>query len=193
MIRAMRVPWPVIWIVTKLPTATSPKLHVTIPLWFVQLPWLALALLNEKPLGNWSVTVNACASCGPRLLTASVYVNGCPTGTGSCDSVIAIDTSVANRTGVSTNAELFVRFKSSCEGVTRAQLLTTPACWGVTTIATDAVAPPSIEPKSHVTWPAALAHCPCEGVADWNITLAGKILVSSMAAPAGPRLVTCKE
>ena len=77
--------------------------------------------------------------------------------------------------------------------VTETELFIVPAAVGVTTILTVALAPLLIVPKLQVSTPATggSVHEPCEGVAETNVALAGKVSVSVTAvALAGPALDT---
>src|SRR5262245_51473228 len=54
------------------PAGIVPKLAVTVPLPFAQVPWLAEHDRYERPEGSGSVTLTARASAGPALETAIV-------------------------------------------------------------------------------------------------------------------------
>jgi hypothetical protein len=54
------------------PLARPPRLHVTVPALWLQVPWVAVADTNVTPLGRVSVRVTPVAPLGPALLTLTV-------------------------------------------------------------------------------------------------------------------------
>jgi hypothetical protein len=52
--------------------AIVPRLHVTVPLACVHVPWVAVADTKVTPEGSVSVTVTPLAPLGPALLTLTV-------------------------------------------------------------------------------------------------------------------------
>jgi hypothetical protein len=54
------------------PLAIDPKLHVTVPALWLQVPWVAVADTKITPLGRVSVRVTPLAPLGPALLTLTV-------------------------------------------------------------------------------------------------------------------------
>ena len=52
--------------------AIVPRLHVTVPALWLQVPWVAVADTNTTPAGNVSVRVTPLAPLGPALLTLTV-------------------------------------------------------------------------------------------------------------------------
>jgi hypothetical protein len=54
------------------PLAIVPRLHVTVPLACVHVPWVAVADTKVTPAGNVSVKVTPLAPLGPALLTLTV-------------------------------------------------------------------------------------------------------------------------
>jgi hypothetical protein len=52
--------------------AIDPKLHVTVPALWLQVPWVAVADINTTPAGNVSVKLTPVAVLGPALLTLTV-------------------------------------------------------------------------------------------------------------------------
>jgi hypothetical protein len=52
--------------------AIVPRLHVTVPALWLQVPWVAVADINTTPAGNVSVKLTPVAVLGPALLTLTV-------------------------------------------------------------------------------------------------------------------------
>src|SRR5574337_1031574 len=50
------------------PDAKVPSAHVTVPLWFEQLPWLGAVLTKVTPAASESTRVTLLAGDGPRLV-----------------------------------------------------------------------------------------------------------------------------
>jgi len=54
------------------PLAIDPRLQVTVPALWVQVPWVGVADTKITPAGNVSVRVTPVAALGPALLTLTV-------------------------------------------------------------------------------------------------------------------------
>ena len=95
--------------------------------------------------------------------------------------------SAAKVTVVSAPAELLAAFGSKVSAARLAVFVIEPSLWGRTAISTVALAPLAIVARSQVTVPLDCEQLPCEGVADSNVTPAGRLSVSSTPVAAdGP-------
>ena len=61
-----------IWTLVLAPFASAPRLQVTVPLAWLQVPWFGVADTNVTPPGSVSVTDTPVAPDGPALLIPSV-------------------------------------------------------------------------------------------------------------------------
>ncbi len=62
---------------------SAPKLQLTVPAAWLQLPCDAVAETKVAPAGSVSVRVTPLADEGPRFCTRRLYVSGLPICTGS--------------------------------------------------------------------------------------------------------------
>jgi len=172
--------------------AIVPRLHVTVPALWVQVPWVGVADTKPTPAGKVSVRVTPVAALGPALLTLTVYVRLPPATTGSGLSVLVTDRSAEAVTVVLAVALLFALLGSASLAVTLAVLVIVPPDVGaVTTIVTVALPALAIVPRLHVTVPALWVQVPWVGVADTKPTPAGKVSVKlTPVATLGPALLT---
>jgi hypothetical protein len=172
--------------------AIAPRLQVTVPALWLQVPWVAVADTNVTPLGRVSVRVTPVAPLGPALLTLTVYVSVPATITGSGLSALVTETSAEAVTVVVALALLFALLGSAWVAVTVALLVMTPPETGaVTAIVTVALDPLARPPRLHVTVPALWLQVPWVAVADTNVTPLGRVSVRvTPVAPLGPALLT---
>lgn len=118
-------------------------------------------------------------------------MSGCPTSTGSGASDLVRDKSADGSTVVWVPAALLALFGSPVEEVTLAVLVIVAAVCGVTLIETLALAAFASVPSEQVTVPDDCEQLPCEGVAELNVTPAGRVSVRVMpVALEGPALLT---
>jgi hypothetical protein len=174
------------------PLAIDPRLHVTVPALWLQVPWVGVADTNTTPLGRVSVKLTPVAVLGPALLTLTVYVRLPAAATGSGESALVTDRSAEAVTVVLAVALLFALLGSAWVAVTLAVLVIVPPDVGaVTTIVTVADPTLAIDPKLHVTVPALWLQVPWVAVADTNTTPAGNVSVRvTPVAALGPALLT---
>jgi hypothetical protein len=137
------------------PLAIPPRLHVTVPALWLQVPWVAVADTKPTPAGNVSVKVTPVAPLGPALLTLTVYVSVLAATTGSGESVLVTERSAEAVTVVLAVVLLLPAFGSFSVAVTLALLVSVPPEVGtVTVMVTVALDPLAIVPKLQVTVPA---------------------------------------
>ncbi len=178
-------------IVTLPPFAMVPGEQVTTPLAWLQVPCVETAETNATPEGSVSVTTTLAALDGPRLDATSEYVSSCPCSTGSGESDLVIERLAAGLTVVTAVALLFAELGSLTLDEALAVLLIDPVDCGVTVIWTLALAPFAMVPSGQLTVPAACEQLPCEGVADTNVTPAGRVSLSeTLGALDGPEFWT---
>jgi hypothetical protein len=135
--------------------AIVPRLHVTVPALWLQVPWVGVADTNTTPAGKVSVRVTPLAPLGPALLTPTVYVSVPDTITGSGLSALVTETSAEAVTVVVALALLFTLLGSAWVAVTLALLVIVPPEAGaVTAIVTVALDPLARPPRLQVTVPA---------------------------------------
>jgi hypothetical protein len=177
-----------IWTLALAPLATDPSGQVTVPADCVQpLPWEGVAETNVTPAGSVSLRLTAAALEGPALLIPSVYVSSWPWSTGSGESDLVSERLAAGSTVVTALAELFAEDGSLTPDEALAVFVIEPVDWGVTLIWTLALAPFAIVPSGQLTVPAACVQLPCEGVAELNVTPAGRVSLSDTpVAVEGP-------
>jgi hypothetical protein len=153
------------------------------------------APVGVTPAGTASVTTTFVAVDGPAFDTSSEYVNAEPEGTGSAESLFAIERSAAApvaNTGVVTVCELSLVAGSDSLAVTETALFSAPAAPGMTTTVTETADSGAMFPMSHeTTRPDVKLQVPCDVVADWNDVPAGSGLLNwTLVAVAGPPLAT---
>ena len=101
-------------IVTNAPLSSEPRLHVTVPELWPQLPWSVVADWNVTPDGSRSVTTTPPALSGPKFSTFSVYVSGLPTTTGSGASSLVIERSADAAAATSSFVSVQVLASPAC-------------------------------------------------------------------------------
>ena len=100
-----------------------------------------------------------------------------------------MDRSAVRVTDVSALAELSEAFGSKASEVSLAVLVIAPSFCGRTLTSTVAPWPFAIVPSAQVTVPLDCEQLPCEGVAESNVTPAGRLSVTcTLAALEGPAL-----
>ncbi len=178
------------------PLANVPRLHVTVPLPFVQVGLPGVTDTKFTPTGNASVMVTPVAVFGPLLVTVMVYVRLFPTSTEPAEAVLLIDRSAAGSTWVVVVQLLLPMLGSATLLDTLAVLLSKPtaAADGVTTMVTVTLAPLFKVPMAHVTVPPPFEQVPLDAPVhdpDTYATFAGNGSVTlTPVAALGPLFVT---
>ena len=180
-----------IWTVALAPLAIVPSEHVTVPLDCEQVPWEGVAESKVMLAGSVSVTVIPVARAGPALPTVSV-VGEQLAGQHRIGRVRLRQRQVGRRHHRGLGGRTVVGvFGSAVSEVTFAWFVIVPAACGVTLIETLALAAFARVPSEQVTVPADCEQLPWEGVAELNVTPAGKVSVRVMpVALEGPALAT---
>ena len=64
--------------IARAPTLSDPKLQLTVPPLWLQVPCVVETETNDTALGKGSETETPCATAGPLFVTCSVYVSVAP-------------------------------------------------------------------------------------------------------------------
>src|SRR5439155_918343 len=139
-------------------------------------PWLGVAETKVTPAGKVSVSVTPVAVLGPPLATVTTYVMVCPARTGSGESVLVTARSTAALTVVLCMVVLLAGLVSASFAVAVAVFVIVPGAAGaVTTMVRVALAPLLMVRRLPVTVLPTVVTVPWLGVAETNVTPAGKV------------------